>query len=96
MRIGHAILTALVALIVLVALIGPYLTPYDPIDVGPPSEQFLPPSSDHLFGTDQVGRDVFSRVVAGARPSLFVAAVSPAVQRIIDVTNSGFLLRPDA
>jgi ABC-type dipeptide/oligopeptide/nickel transport system permease subunit len=73
-RTGGAILTTLVALIVLLALIGPYITPYDPIDVGPPSEQFLPPGGDHIFGTDQVGRDVFSRVLAGARPSLAVAA----------------------
>ncbi len=72
---GFWALVVAVALIVLLALIGSAIAPHDPVLVGPPSEQFLPPSSEHLFGTDQVGRDLFSRVLAGARPSLGVAAI---------------------
>jgi peptide/nickel transport system permease protein len=40
-------------------------------------QQFLPPSLDHLFGTDEVGRDIFSRVVHGARYTLSMASSSP-------------------
>jgi len=52
----------------LVAALAPLVAPYDPLE-----QAFVPfesPSSDHLFGTDELGRDVFSRVVYGARISL--------------------------
>jgi peptide/nickel transport system permease protein len=52
----------------LVALFAPLVAPYDPLE-----QSFTPfesPSGDHLFGTDELGRDVFSRVVYGARISL--------------------------
>jgi ABC-type dipeptide/oligopeptide/nickel transport system permease subunit len=52
----------------LVAVFAPLIAPYDPLE-----QSFVPfssPSSDHLFGTDELGRDVFSRVVYGARISL--------------------------
>lgn len=52
-------------LITVVALFAPHLTPYDPqLRVAPP---FLPPSLAHLFGTDEIGRDLFSRVIIGVR-----------------------------
>jgi peptide/nickel transport system permease protein len=52
-------------LITLVALLAPHLTPYDPqLRVADP---FLPPSLAHLFGTDEIGRDLFSRVIIGVR-----------------------------
>ena len=53
------------ALITLIALFAPHLTPYDPqLRVGEP---FLPPSWTHPFGTDDIGRDLFSRVIIGIR-----------------------------
>ncbi len=57
------------------ALIGGRLTPYDPLadDV---ISSLMPPSSEHWFGTDQLGRDVFSRVIAGARDILTVAPLA--------------------
>jgi peptide/nickel transport system permease protein len=73
--IGLRIWGAAVAVVVLIALIGPYITPYNPTATGAASAQMLSPSLSHPFGTDQVGRDVFSRVIAGARPSLGIAAV---------------------
>jgi peptide/nickel transport system permease protein len=63
---------ALVA--VLAALIGAWFTPYSPIDANY-TAILGTPTRDHLFGTDQVGRDVFSRVLGGAHLSLQVAAV---------------------
>ncbi len=65
-----AILTAIV---VLLAVVGAFWTPYDPMafDTGP---KFSPPDLAHLMGTDVYGRDIFSRVMAGAEVSLLVSA----------------------
>lgn len=62
----------LLALMALMALIGPLLVPHDPIATDPPIA-LRPPSSAHLFGTDQLGRDVFSRVIVSARVDLGIA-----------------------
>ena len=51
------------------AALAPRLAPYDPIDQDFTS-QLRPPSATHLFGTDEFGRDIFSRVVYGARVAL--------------------------
>lgn len=66
-----------VILIVLSALLAPWLAPYDPtrIMAGP---RLAPPSLDHWLGTDQIGRDVFSRVLVGGRIALQVALASIA------------------
>jgi peptide/nickel transport system permease protein len=61
----------IVAVAAVAALFGPFLTPFDP------SAQELPmrltgPSGSHLFGLDELGRDILTRVLAGARISLFV------------------------
>lgn len=71
--LGVVVTSMAVGVVVFVAVLGPYITPYRPTAIGPSGSELLPPSFDHLFGTDQVGRDVFSRVLAGARPSLVVA-----------------------
>jgi peptide/nickel transport system permease protein len=71
---GTRALAAAVAALVLIALLGPLIAPYDPTAVGDLGGALSGPSLDHPFGTDQVGRDVFSRVLAGARASLGVAA----------------------
>ncbi|MBZ9538894.1 MULTISPECIES: ABC transporter permease [Modicisalibacter] len=65
----------LVTLIVLAAIFAPWLSPYDPtaIMTGPP---LAPPSSAHWLGTDNLGRDLFSRVLAGGRVAMLVAAAA--------------------
>ena len=60
----------LLVLIVLVSIIGPFVT-VDPVALNP-MNRLKPPGETSLFGTDQLGRDVFSRVVNGARVSLIV------------------------
>lgn len=57
------------------AVFGPSVTPYDPYrdDL---LNTLAPPSAAHWFGTDQIGRDVFSRVIVGARPILSVAPLA--------------------
>jgi peptide/nickel transport system permease protein len=73
--LGFKVLAGLAAAVIVLAVIGPWIAPYDPVRVGRTAEQFLSPSAAHPFGTDQVGRDLFSRVLAGARLSLGVAAI---------------------
>jgi peptide/nickel transport system permease protein len=70
----NIVAVALVAIIVFVGIFGPWLAPHEPnaIDL---LQRLLPPSGDHPFGTDDFGRDIFSRVLVGARISLQVAAV---------------------
>ena len=57
------------------AVFGVYLVPYDPLQDDVISA-LLPPDADHWFGTDQLGRDVFSRVIAGSRDILTVAPLA--------------------
>ena len=64
--------------VVAVALLAPVIASYDPI-ANSLVDRLKPPSRAHLFGTDDFGRDVFSRVVWGARVSLLVAAVIVSV-----------------
>ncbi len=66
------------SLVVLSAIFAPQISPYDPIDQDFAS-QLLPPSASHLFGTDEFGRDIFSRVVFGARVALQVGVLADAI-----------------
>jgi peptide/nickel transport system permease protein len=65
----------LLVVIVLAALFGPYVVPYDPLASNTTSA-LQPPSATHWFGTDQLGRDIFSRVVVATRLDLFIAVAS--------------------
>lgn len=67
--IGFVIFLSLVT----IALAAPIVAPYDPDEIVP-ARRLASPSSDHFFGTDYLGRDVFSRMVYGARVSLAVGA----------------------
>lgn len=80
-RLGFAGLI-LVAIVVFCGIFGPYITPFDPYKITVP-EKFLSPSLTHIFGTDNLGRDVFSRVIAGSRIALSVGITSIAVALII-------------
>ncbi|MBO1073454.1 ABC transporter permease [Roseomonas marmotae] len=62
----------MLAVLLLCAALGPWLVPYDPIATNT-AMALQPPSALHWFGTDQLGRDVFSRVVVAARLDLAIA-----------------------
>jgi len=66
---AFAITSILVLALIVVALAAPVLAPYDPTSAVM-RDAFLEPSGSHLFGTDKLGRDCFSRVLYGARASL--------------------------
>ncbi|HXA93956.1 MAG TPA: ABC transporter permease, partial [Candidatus Dormibacteraeota bacterium] len=76
--------TAPVAAAVLCAMLAPQLAPYDPAR-GDLSARLQPPawtaagSARHLLGTDQLGRDILSRIIFGARVSLLVGVVSSLI-----------------
>lgn len=74
----------IIAIILLLALFAPYIAPYDPdaIDV---KAILTSPSSAHLMGTDGLGRDVFSRMLFGARISLLVGIVAVGIATLIGV-----------
>ncbi|HZU18895.1 MAG TPA: ABC transporter permease [Candidatus Dormibacteraeota bacterium] len=77
-RRRHALGLAMVAGLVLMALVGPLLAPYDPI-AQQLSDQLQPPSLHHWLGTDQFGRDILSRILAGARLAMLVGLLADAV-----------------
>jgi len=58
----------------LLALLAPWLAPYDPNAISL-AERLMPPSAAHWFGTDEMGRDLLSRVIFGARVSLVIGLV---------------------
>lgn len=68
------IMLTIAILFVLFAFIAPRFAPYDPIAANP-TNSLQPPSKVHIFGTDKLGRDVFSRVLCGASSSFTMAFV---------------------
>jgi peptide/nickel transport system permease protein len=71
LRRNHLALVGLIVvlLILLITLTAPWLAPYEPLRQAIP-DRLQPPSSNYLFGTDQLGRDILSRVMYGGRVSL--------------------------
>ena len=68
----------IVTFVVLVALLAPLIAPFDPLAISL-EHQLMPPDALHWFGTDQSGRDILSRVMWGARPSLEIGIGSVVV-----------------
>ncbi|TXK16032.1 ABC transporter permease [Microbacterium wangchenii] len=76
---------AIIAVVVLVAVLAPWIAPYgvNAIDV---SAQLQPPSAAHWFGTDELGRDVLSRVMLAAGTSLSIAVVAVTFALVVGLT----------
>ena len=70
--------------IVLVAIFAPFIAPENPIEQNY-GATLRPPSREHLMGTDNFGRDIFSRVVYGSRISLQVGVISVAIAAVIGI-----------
>lgn len=77
-------------LVILAAIFAPVLTGGIDPTTGSLSEALKPPSSEHLFGTDKLGRDLFARVIYGARTSL-IAAFSVVILAFVIGTVAGVL-----
>ncbi|HOP84974.1 MAG TPA: ABC transporter permease [Syntrophorhabdaceae bacterium] len=80
---------ALIGVIILIpmflcALCAPFISPHDPLE--PDMKNILaPPSMEHPFGTDSLGRDVFARIIYGSRISLLVGFVSVGIAVLIGI-----------
>ena len=87
----------ILAAVVLLAVFAPWLTPYDPMALKI-LDRLQSPRATHWFGTDELGRDVFSRVVFGARYSLMIGALVVAISTFFGVLlglAAGFFRRLD-
>jgi peptide/nickel transport system permease protein len=85
--------TALLIVMAAIALAAPWIATHDPLDIDPLA-RLQPPSSEHWFGTDALGRDVFSRAVWGGRVSLAVGisvAVLASVLGVVLGLTAGFV-----
>lgn len=74
----------IILFLILVAILAPLIMPYDP-DLSDMSKSFLKPGSEHWFGTDQLGRDILSRIISGARISLTVGLSAVVISLTIGV-----------
>jgi peptide/nickel transport system permease protein len=83
-RKGAIVGFAIIVLFLALAILAPLLTPYDPITQSWTSVR-KPPSAAHWFGTDDVGRDILSRVIFGARASLMAGVISVAIALSVGV-----------
>ncbi|GHC20642.1 ABC transporter permease [Streptomyces albogriseolus] len=83
----------IIAVFVVIAVVGPYLTPYAPTaqtwrgEVFPNQGKFVGPRGENWFGLDHLGRDMFSRMLVGARQTLLVGVVSTLIGLV-----AGFLI----
>src|SRR5438309_1638040 len=77
-----------ICLLLLVAVFADLLAPYDPSRLFP-GQSYAPPSTAHWLGTDDVGRDVLSRLIHGARVSLAVGVFAQVIILVIGLTIGG-------
>ncbi|OWZ83694.1 ABC transporter permease [Natranaerobius trueperi] len=78
----------ILSFIIIMCLIGPYLTPYE-YNIGEVSNNNEPPSKEHWFGTDSLGRDIFTRVWMGGRVSIGIGIIGAIIDIIIGLTYGG-------
>jgi peptide/nickel transport system permease protein len=84
-----AIAAAGVVLLVLIAIFGPSIVPYDPI-ASNVSQALQPPSAMHWAGTDQLGRDTFSRLIVATRLDLVIAVSAVAISFVVGAMVGAF------
>ncbi|MDQ2092491.1 ABC transporter permease [Rhodalgimonas zhirmunskyi] len=74
-----------VLVLVFCALAGESILPYDPLSIDP-INRLKPPSAEHFFGTDELGRDLFSRILYGSRYTLMIGLVSTVIAATFGIT----------
>ncbi len=84
-RSGMVGLIMIIVLMVL-ALFAPIIAPYDPLEMHA-QDRFQPPSSAYIFGTDEFGRDIFSRILYGARIAFGVGGISIGIATVFGVAT---------
>lgn len=86
LRLNLVLGTLLTVLVILAGLFAPWLAPFDPVYDANLMNADLPPGQEFWFGTDSQGRDIYSRILYGARVSLTVGIVSQIINSIIGIT----------
>ena len=74
--------------IIIMCIIGPHLTPWE-YDVGDLAKKNLPPNKEHWFGTDKLGRDIFTRVWVGGRVSIFIGLIGAFIDIVVGLIYGG-------
>jgi len=74
----------IITIFIIITIFGPWIAPYDPLDMDV-MNSLAHPSSEHLLGTDEIGRDTLSRLIYGARTSMFIGIVVITVSTAIGV-----------
>lgn len=88
--------SGILVLLIVLALFGPQLAPHDPIELHL-IDQLKPPSAQYWFGTDELGRDILSRIIYGARISLQAGLLAVGIAALIGVPTgllAGYLGGP--
>lgn len=75
----------IVAVLILAAIFAPFLAPYNPYIVSL-GDRLQPPGGAHVLGTDELGRDILSRLIYGARIALYVGIVTVALSGVIGIS----------
>ncbi len=73
----------ILGIFIIVAVFGPIFLPFSTMEFGNVEDMLLPPSSEHILGTDDMGRDVFRNLIHGARISLIIGAVATVISMVI-------------
>ena len=88
MNVKFIILSSLISILLIIALFAPFIVPFDPY-VQNLNNALTPPNSIHLFGTDQYGRDLLSRVIIGAQitvlSSLMITFITTAIGTAVGI-----------
>ena len=84
-RPAAVVALVVVAILVVTALFAPLFAPYSPTALDY-EHVFAPPSRDHLFGTDELGRDLLTRILYGGRTSIIVGFAATAIAMVLGVT----------
>lgn len=79
---------AVILIIILVAILAPWIATHDPLKVDVVNRE-APPSGQFFFGTDDFGRDIFSRIIYGTRISLYISFLSVLIATIFGVAIGG-------
>lgn len=74
-----------ILVLIITAIFAPLIAPYDPTAQSIP-DRYQAPSSEHLLGTDELGRDIFSRIVYGTRISIQIGIIAVGISLIVGVT----------
>lgn len=92
-NVTTAVASGLIVVLIVLAFIGPYIVPYDPLTTSM-ADILKPPSMRHWFGTDQLGRDIFSRVIVATRLDFAIAISAVMVSAVVGIAvgaTAGYL-----